>query len=263
MDVLYVIEMLLIGAGVGLISNALGLGGGILMVPAFLFFVTGMDPQTAKGTSLFIIIFVAAVNSWRLNHGVKHGQNALAAFLAAGSIVGGYASAWFTSRLPDTVVIWTFVAFLAVAAVRTFLLEPKPVAEADLKKRNGMAVVIGLCAGIVSGATGTGGGLIVVPLVLMAGIVTNERAVAVSNMVMVATCIASTAAHMLAEKTTELDWTVGQVNVSMAPLVFIGAMLSAPYGRKLNKVLTLPRRRIAMGILLAIIAIRLVLEAVR
>ena len=63
---LSVARMMLIGSGVGLISAALGWGGGILMVPAFLEFVPGMDPHTAKGTSLFIIVFVSTTNVWRL-----------------------------------------------------------------------------------------------------------------------------------------------------------------------------------------------------
>ncbi|MEA3364123.1 MAG: TSUP family transporter, partial [Candidatus Hydrogenedentes bacterium] len=82
--------MIILGIGVGLMSGALGLGGGILMVPAFLTFVPGMDPHTAKGTSLMIIVFVAAVNVWRLNRGHDNWQWRLALQVSIGSIVGGY-----------------------------------------------------------------------------------------------------------------------------------------------------------------------------
>ena len=59
--------MLFLGVGVGLMSGALGLGGGILMVPAFLEFVPVMDPHTAKGTSLLIIAWPRP--TWRLSEG--------------------------------------------------------------------------------------------------------------------------------------------------------------------------------------------------
>ena len=96
----------------------------------------------------------------------------------------------------------------------------------------------------------------------MAGIETNARVVALSNMVMIGTAAAASAAHMMAEQTVELPYTAGQVTWSLAPLVFIGAMISAPFGRRLNKVLTLKRRRIVLGVLLVFIAVRLILRAV-
>ena len=103
MDIVwFVIEMLLLGCAVGMISAALGLGGGIFMVPAFIFFVKGMDAHTAKGTSLFIIIFVSLVNAWRLNRQQDDRQLGLAIVFASGSVVGGYLGSWVTTLLPSS-----------------------------------------------------------------------------------------------------------------------------------------------------------------
>ncbi len=254
--------MIVLGGAVGLISTALGLGGGIVMVPAFMQFVPDMDIHTAKGTSLFIIIFVAAMNAWRMN-GAHMGEHIrLGAIIAVGSIIGGYLGAWVTSRMSDAAVVWIFVGLLGLAGVRTFLLKEQRVEEADVRKRALMAVAIGFVTGIVAGATGTGGGLILVPLALWAGIVSNSRVVALSNTVMVATCAAGALAHVLAPQTTPLDYTFGQVDFALAPLVFIGAQLVRPMGRRINAWLTLPRRRVVMGLLLVVIAVRLVLRTI-
>jgi len=259
----FVVEMITLGIGVGLISSALGLGGGVLMVPAFLTFIPGIDAHTAKGTSLFIIIFVSIVNTWRLNRGYSDKSWQLAMVISAGSIVGGYAGGWVTSLLPDDVVVWIFIVFLFLAAIRTFLIRPILVRTEEVRRRTPTAVGIGAVSGIVGGATGTGGGMVMVPLALIAGIVTNERAVALSNMAMMATSIAGTIAHLRAAPTTTLPYTIGHVNFALAPLVFIGAQLAAPFAMRLERMLTLPRRKVVMGVLLLLITVRLAYQALQ
>ena len=219
----FAVGMLVLGLGVGIVSAGLGVGGGILMVPAFLEFVAGMDERTAKGTSLLVIVFVAAVNAWRLNRGHSDWQWRLAGIIACGSVVSGYLSGWLTSFLPNRVVLFIFVGVLGLAGLRTFFITPPTVRKEDVRRQNFLAAGIGLAMGLVSGATGVGGGLVLVPLALIGHLVTNERVVALSNMVMVPTCIAATLAHLLAQPTLDLPWTYGQVNVALAPLIFIGA----------------------------------------
>lgn len=250
--------MLILGGAVGLVSNALGLGGGVFMVPAFIEFVPGMDAHTAKGTSLFIIIFVAAVNAWRLNRGFPDKPWAVAGFIVLGSIIGAYAGSWATSFVPERGVIAIFVILLLAASLRTFFIGPKTVTQESVRRRRGLAFLIGLAAGVVSGSTGVGGGAVMVPLALMAGIASNERVVALSNMVMVATCMAATVAHLRAPQVFDMPWTYGQVNVALAPAVFIGAQMLSPFGRWINRGLTLRRRRVALGVVLLGIAGRLV-----
>ena len=255
--VVYIVEMLLLGVGVGLLSAALGLGGGILMVPAFMTFVAGMDEHTAKGSSLFIIIFVALFNAWRHNHGRDDIPWALAGVLAMGSIVGSYTGAWVTARLPADTVIAIFLVFIIIVGLRTFFIQPRHVEESEVRKRSALALLIGFTAGLAGGATGTGGGAVLIPLALIAGIASNMRVVGLSNMVMVATSIAGTVAHLQAAQMFHGPMTVGHVEFSMAPLVFMGAQIGSLPGKRLNAVLTLPRRRVVMGVLLVVIGLRM------
>lgn len=257
MDMLFFIPgMLLLGAGAGIISASLGLGGGIVMVPAFTEFV-GLDPHTAKGTSLFLIVFIAAMNAWRLNRGLPTPWR-LAALLAAGSIFGGYLGGWVTGLMSGPTVVWLFVGLLGLVGLRTFFIQSPHVADEDVRRRDVGAILIGFASGLVSGMTGTGGGALLVPLALIAGIVTNERVVGLSNLVMIATSLAATAAHFRADHISDLPWTVGQVNLAIPPLVFVGAQFGSPWGKRLNEKLTLPRRRVVMGLLLLLIAARLI-----
>ena len=258
--VLFSVGMVVLGVGAGAINASLGLGGGVIMVPAFIEFA-GLDPHTAKGTSLFIIIFIAALNAWRLNRGLGPAPWRTAVLLASGSVVGGYFGGWATARLGGTTVLWLFVGILGVIGLRTFFLEHRIVTDEDVRRRVGVAGVIGVLAGLVSGGTGTGGGAVLVPLALMAGLATNERVVGLSNLVMVATALAATAAHFRAERLCDMPWTIGQVNLALAPLVFVGAQLGSPWGKRLNSALTLGRRRVVMGVLLVVLAGRLIARA--
>ena len=122
--------------------------------------------------------------------------------------------------------------------------------------------MIGLVSGLVAGATGTGGGAVLVPLVLWAGLVSNERVVALSNTVMAATAAAATVAHLASEQTMDTASTFGLVNASLAPVVVIAAIASAPVGRWINAHLSLGRRRVVMGLLLFVIAARLIYRIV-
>lgn len=255
------LQMIVLGVSVGVVSAALGVGGGIFMVPAFLQVFSGMDINTAKGSSLLIIMIVAAMNASRMNRGATKNPWNVVIAIASGSIVGGYLGAWITTLMSDALVTWLFIVLIAIVSVRMFFIEPKTVLENEVRRRTALAVAIGLFAGVIAGATGTGGGAVLVPLVLLAGIVSNERVVGLSNTVMAATCLAGVVAHMRGEQTVDLPLTIGLVAVSLAPLVVLGSLVGAPLGRWVNTHLSLNRRRIVMGVLLAVIAIRLVLRA--
>ncbi len=256
--ILFVLVILAVGAGVGIVSAALGIGGGVLMVPAFLYVFSDMDINTAKGSSLLAIVFVAGFNSWRMNRGEMKNPWSVTTAIAAGAIVGGFTGGWVTGLLSDSTVTWVFVGLLTFAAIHTFLLKERLVDEEDVRPRRVAAALIGLAAGFVGGATGTGGGAILVPLALLAGVVSNARVVALSNTVMAATAAAGTVAHLASERTMETASTYGLVNVSLAPVVVVAAIATAPVGRWINGHLSLNRRRVVMGALLLTIAARLI-----
>lgn len=255
---LFAFEMLVLGVAVGVVSAALGIGGGILMVPAFLEFVDGMDIHTAKGTSLLIIVFVAAMNAWRLTRYDKVKPWRPAAIIAIGSVVGGYLSGWFTGFLPDPVVTVLFVVILLVIGVRFLTSRPITVREEDVRQNALPAIGIGFLSGLVSGATGVGGGAVIVPLALLAGIASNRRVTALSNAVMTATCAAAVVAHLQHEQTFfTFPATIGQVNFFLPPLVFVGAQAGSPAGKWLNERITLRQRKIVMLALAVVISARL------
>jgi len=110
---------LLLGAAVGLLAGFMGVGGGILAVPAFAL-VLGMSQQAAQGTSLAVILLTAPAGA--LEHH-RHGNVALrlVPWLAVGAAAGGPAASWLAQSLPQVALARAFAVFLLANVVRLWL----------------------------------------------------------------------------------------------------------------------------------------------
>jgi uncharacterized protein len=108
--------ILAIGLFIGVLVGLLGIGGGILVVPALVHLV-GMDQHLAQGTSLFILLpplgLGAVVVYW------KKGLVDLPAGItcALGFLLGGYLGGLFAIGLPSNVLRSLFGLFMIVSAV--------------------------------------------------------------------------------------------------------------------------------------------------
>lgn len=92
--------MLLVGLVVGMVSGVVGIGGGILFVPA-LIWLAGMDQHRAQGTSLGALLapvgLLAFIEYYRKGNADLH----VALLLAAGFLVGGYFGAVGAQHIPE------------------------------------------------------------------------------------------------------------------------------------------------------------------
>ena len=89
----------LVGAGVGILTVIMGVGGGFIMVPAMLYLL-GMSAGVVVGTSLFQIVFVTAVAT--LLHATQSQtvDILLALLLLIGGVVGAQLGARAAQGLP-------------------------------------------------------------------------------------------------------------------------------------------------------------------
>jgi len=55
MDIQTILIIILVGMAAGVLSGLVGVGGGIIIVPALVFFI-GFSQKTAQGTSLALIM---------------------------------------------------------------------------------------------------------------------------------------------------------------------------------------------------------------
>jgi len=111
-----VIAAALIGVLAGVASGLLGIGGGILFVPALTAFA-GLDQVGAEATSLLAIVPVALVGSWRQ---LAYGRLRLedAAWVGVLSIVGVGVGVVVANALPERALRLAFAALLLWMAWR-------------------------------------------------------------------------------------------------------------------------------------------------
>jgi uncharacterized membrane protein YfcA len=111
--------LVLIGLAAGALSGLIGVGGGIIIVPALVFFL-GLSQREASGTSLFIlsmpVVILGVMNYWKAGQvNWKFGLVVAVSFL-----IGGYFGSKFAAKLSPAVLkiifgaIMLYVAFVMI-----------------------------------------------------------------------------------------------------------------------------------------------------
>lgn len=114
-----ILALLAIGLTAGLLAGLLGIGGGVVMVPAMVLII-GLDQHVAQGTSLLVIIPAAALGSFT-HH--RHGRLALrdAAALAVGGVLGAVLGSVTALSLDDQLLRRLFAILILGVAVRLLM----------------------------------------------------------------------------------------------------------------------------------------------
>lgn len=106
---------IVLGAGVGFLAGVMGVGGGVVAVPAFTLLL-GMSQQQAQGTSLALILFAAPAGAWEhARRGNVVGR--LAIWLGLGSIVGAALTSTMVQTAPGPLLTRAFALFLLANAI--------------------------------------------------------------------------------------------------------------------------------------------------
>jgi uncharacterized membrane protein YfcA len=184
-----------IGLLAGLLSGLFGVGGGTVIVPFLVLFLR-FDQRLAAGTSLAAIVPTAMVGV--ISYAV-HGSVAWipALLLAAGAVFGAQIGTWLLPRLSLTVLRWAFVGFLAAVIVSLFIVIPSRDAELSTTALSGLGLAgVGVAAGILSGLIGVGGGIIVVPALMVLFGTSDLVAKGTSLLMMIPTALSGTVGNI-------------------------------------------------------------------
>ncbi len=173
---------LLLGAVAGTLAGMLGIGGGLIIVPAlaFTFETQGFDEaiimHLALGTSLATIV-VTSLSSIRTHHHHAAVMWPIVARLSGGIVVGALCGALLADQLASTWLQKIFALFTLLVAVQ-MAFELRPVAARQFPGRVALAGA-GAVIGTVSALVGIGGGTITTPFLLWCN-TTARKAIATS-----------------------------------------------------------------------------------
>ena len=111
---------IIVGLAAGILGGFLGLGGGIIMVPAMVF-VFGMTQHQAQGTVLATMVPPIGLLAAMKYYYAGNVKIKIAAFLCLGFFVGGLLGAQAAHLIPETMMRRIFGIVLLFIAVRMIL----------------------------------------------------------------------------------------------------------------------------------------------
>ena len=184
MTVTHIIILLVTGLGVGFAGGLLGLGGAFIMTPVQFMLFTSMGIPTdiaiklSFGTSLSVVLPTAASGTWR------HSKEGLvfwkaAVIMGSASLIAALGGATLSANLPGAALKTAFGGVVLAGAIR-MLTARLPQVEEEPKNNPWLWLAWAVPIGLVSGIIGVGGGVIAIPIMVLALKFKMHNAVATS-----------------------------------------------------------------------------------
>lgn len=255
----------------GLFGSLLGLGGGIIVVPA-LSLALGVDIRYAIGAS--IVSVIATSSGAGAAYVRQHLANIrIGMFLETATTVGALGGAFLAGIVGGRWLYLIFAAVLAYTAVAMFrhdgrdgLRPERPDALADALElhgsftdhatgretgyrvcRSGLGLLLSGAAGVLSGLLGVGGGVIKVPAMALAMRVPMKVATATSNFMIGVTAAASAGVYFAR----------GDINPYIAAPTAAGVLLGSVVGARLMRRVRASALRVVFAVVLAFVAVEM------
>lgn len=260
--------LILVGLGgaavfIGLIASMIGVGGGIFMVPLLSLSRLVGTTQEAVGTSLAAIIFTSLSSSLAYRR-QKVLDLRLGLAVMPGAVLGAWLGAYLTRFISSG---WLSIAFgiflLYPAGMMLRGKQPREIAllvgrafrrsQAEGRYHPLEASALGLGAGLASGFFGIGGGIVMVPAMVIFLGLDIVQAVATSLFVMGPSALIGSLQHLLQ----------GNVHLELALPLILGIALGAQLGPLISTRMPKVRLRQLFGLVLLYSSVNMILSGLK
>lgn len=254
--------LLIVGVFAGLLAGLLGVGGGIIIVPALfqLFTVLDIDPAVrmhlAVGTSLSTII-VTSISSLRAHNRKGSVDWELLKRLGPGVAIGVIAGTVIAGLVSGEVLTAVFATLALLVAVY-MAFAPEELRLAETLPTGATRFTVGGGIGAVSAMMGIGGGTLTVPTLVVCNYPIRQ-AVGTSAAVGLIIAVPGTIGFIVAGLGTEAlpPLSLGYVSLLGFAILVPMTALAAPWGAKLAHAIRPRLLRLAFAAFLAVTSIRL------
>lgn len=262
----------LIGIMTAFVGSLMGVGGGIIFIPSLLFLYHYLEafqwatPQVVVGTSLFVMIFTA------LSSTISYGRKGRVDYKTGtlfiiGSIPGGILGSWLNQFINDKQFSVFIGCLILVLSLFMFIFKHSNINPSQTYERgmrtftiNGteyfyhvsvfMAIGISFVIGTLSGLFGIGGGLIMVPIMMIYFRIPAHIATATSMFMILFIGFSSSITHMF----------LGHIIWKYALIFVPGAWIGGTVGARINQQLNSETIEWILRIVLVMMGLRLVFE---
>src|SRR5688500_16531032 len=117
MTVQIVLIIILIGLFAGMLSGMVGVGGGIIVVPALVYFL-GFSQHQAQGTSLGLLLLPVGILAVMNYYKAGHIDIKVVAIMCIAFVIGGWLGSKYSLSLPQQTVKKIFAILLLVVGAR-------------------------------------------------------------------------------------------------------------------------------------------------
>ncbi len=249
-----------LGAFAGLMAGVLGIGGGIIIVPALAYVYShqaGFPPDKilhlAAGTSLAIMVITSQF-SVRAHHHRKKIAWDVYKKLWPGIVIGAVAGAFLADQLHSRVINIIFALFILLICAKTFFDRQKirPHKYPPAWIHHFVTFIVGLKSGLL----GLGGGVLIIPYLTFCGVEVRSIA-AISALCTMTIAIVGSIAYMITgfNEPALPPFTTGYVYWPAVIAVAVPSGFFAPIGVSLTYRLPVYHLKMAFIIFLLMVAI--------
>jgi uncharacterized membrane protein YfcA len=239
-----------VGLSAGTLGSMLGIGGGIIMVPALAFL--NLPPTQVASTSL-IAVMSTSVSSTIEYSRQKRIDYALGLEMAACAVPGAVLGAILSEHLLED----TFKLYFGILLILTglYILYKNSLLKDHQAKKRSLPLQIAVFAasfgaGIISSLFGVGGGVVFVPTMLLVLGLAMHRAAPTSQLTLMMTAIAGVFTHSA----------LGHPDYLQAVVLSAGAFVGAQIGARLSRMTKDMLLQRLLAIVLLAVAITLIFD---
>lgn len=132
MDAQTILIIIMVGVAAGVLSGLVGVGGGIIIVPALVYFI-GFSQKTAQGTSLALIMLPVGIFGVMQYYKQGHVDYKIVGILAIGFLAGSFFGSKLALNISQETLKKVFAILMIIIAVKMLFLDKPKKAEAVSK----------------------------------------------------------------------------------------------------------------------------------
>jgi uncharacterized membrane protein YfcA len=230
--------VLVLGLTVGVMVGLLGIGGGVVLVPAMVYLLH-YDQHTAQGTSLFILLPPIGLGALR-----EYWENGCVdvragIYCAIGFLIGGYGGGGIAVPIPSRHLQGIFGIFLLLSSLLLWWKTRSEGARSEESGRRSSAsgdflrsagiFITGVFCGAAAGMVGIGGGVLLVPLLGLLFGFSQHRAQGTSLLALIPPT--GLLAFLTYAQAHYVNWIAGLL---LIPGIFVGGILGGRLARRMN-----------------------------